>query len=77
MGKKRPTPRERVDRLIRALNEEPQTIKELSLATKMKWITVWEYLRLIKFAQSCPKVVPVREGKRLELWRREWGKLPE
>lgn len=78
MGVKRPDPRERVKIVMESLDgAEFQTIREISEKSGMKWETVWNYLRLIQYAQSCPKLVVTRELKRNEMWRREWGKIPE
>ena len=76
MGDKRPNPRERVELIIRALSEEPQTVTELAAKSGMKWGTAWDYLRLIRSCQGFPKIGVMREGKRGEMWRREWGKMP-
>ncbi|MDH5792706.1 MAG: hypothetical protein OEZ44_11035 [Candidatus Bathyarchaeota archaeon] len=72
----RKSPDEIVRLLMEALESEPKTIDALANEIRSSWATVWKYLELIDWIQSCPRVGRIPAGKRMELWRREWGKLP-
>ena len=63
--------------LMEAINSEPKTIDQLAKEIGSSWGTVWKYLELMDWIQRCPKLVRVKAGKRIEMWRREWGKLPK
>ena len=72
----RKSPDEIVRALMQALGSDPKTIDTLASEIGSSWGTVWKYLELIDWIQSCPRVGRIPAGKRIELWRREWGKLP-
>lgn len=72
----RKSPEEIIRALMGALESEPKTIDALANEIGSSWATVWKYLELIDWIQSCPRVGRMQAGKRIELWRREWGKLP-
>ena len=73
---KRKSAREIVESIMETLESDPQTIDMIAKQIKSSWTTAWSYLELIEWIQQCPKVSRVRAGKRIELWRREWGRLP-
>jgi hypothetical protein len=75
-GELRKSPDEIVRLLMEALESEPKTIDTLANEIGSSWATVWKYMELIDWIQSCPRVGRIKAGKRMELWRREWGKLP-
>ena len=47
------------------------TVNELALKLHSKWITIEEYLNLIKWIQEQPRIESVRIGTRRYAWRRE------
>ena len=57
------------------LNELPVrgliTVNDLALKLHSKWITIEEYLNLIKWIQEQPRIESVRIGTRRYAWRRE------
>lgn len=73
---KRKSPKDIVESIMEALRSEPQTIQSVAKSIESSWVTAWKYLSLIHYIQSCPKVDRMKVGKRIELWRREWGRLP-
>jgi len=77
VSSERKSPSEIVRAIMRELSpDEPKTVQEIAKAIGSGWETTWRYLNLIEWIQKCPKVVRIRLGKRLEVWRREWGKIP-
>ena len=73
---KRKSPREIVESIMEALESDPQTIDTIAQKIESSWTTAWSYLELIDWIQQCPKISKVKAGKRLTLYRREWGRLP-
>jgi len=73
---KRKSPRDIVKSIMEALESEPKTIEAIAKEMGSSWYTAWSYLQLIEWIQQCPKVSQVKAGKRIVLYRREWGRLP-
>ena len=73
----RKSPAEIIRALMEALGQDAKTTDQLSVEVGSSWETVWKYLNIIIYVQSCPKVIHERIGKRIEVWKREWGRLPK
>ena len=73
----RKSPEEIIQALMEALGQNQKTTDQLSVEIGSSWETVWKYLKLIIYVQSCPKVINEKVGKRIETWKREWGRLPK
>lgn len=59
-----------------ALGQDQKYTQQIAKDIGSSWETVYNYLKLIVWIQSCPKVSRIPIGKK-ETWRREWGRLPE
>ena len=73
----RKSPTDIVKLIIEALSSEQKTTQQVADMVGSSWETAFNYLNIITYVQSCPKVVMDRVGKRIHTWKREWGRLPE
>jgi len=62
---------------MEVLEPKPQTVNDISKKAGCAWVTAWKYLQLIEYVQLCPPVIKTTAGKRIEVWSREEGELPE
>ncbi|GAG56969.1 unnamed protein product [marine sediment metagenome] len=70
----RKSPEEIIREIMAALGPDQKYTEQVANDIGSSWETVWKYLRLIAWIQSCPKVSRIPIGKK-ETWRREWGSL--
>ena len=73
----RRAPEDLVTSIMETLNPEPQNINEIAKKVGCAWVTAWKYLQLIEYVQLCPPVRKMSGGKRIEIWSRAEGDLPE
>lgn len=75
-----PPRRKNAEEIIReimgTLGSEQKYTDQIATDISSSWETVYNYLKLILWIQSCPKIMRIPIGKK-ETWRREWGRLPE
>jgi len=73
----RKSPDEIIKALMENLGQTHKTTDQMAKDIGSSWETAWKYLNLILWVQSCPKVINEKIGKRIDTWKREWGRLPE
>jgi len=73
---KRKNPEDIIRGIMIALGQDQKYTQQIAKEIGSSWETVYNYLKLIVWIQSCPKIMRIPIGKK-ETWRREWGRLPE
>jgi len=70
---KRKNTEEIVKRIMQALNSNFKTVDAISKEIECVWRTTYDYLNLIFYIQSCPKIIKMKAGKRIYFMGTSWG----
>lgn len=72
----RKSPEEVIKSIFYQLNRNPKFTDQIAKEIGSSWATAQKYLELVHWIQQCPKIVREQPGKRIETWKREWGRIP-
>jgi hypothetical protein len=77
MSNLRKSPRKIVRAIMETLSSNDQkTVEAIAQDIDSGWKTTLSYLELIEWVQSCPRVVRIKVTKNIDVWKREYGRLP-